>query len=274
MTVSVTFWGVRGSISCCSAEYTEYGGNTSCVQADFDGKTVIFDAGSGLRTLGEHLIKQNKKDVTLLISHTHWDHICGFPFFSPIFEKDACVHIYAPLQPNGQPAKEIFELLMSTPFFPLPLNAIPSVLHFHSLRISEKFDLFDGEISVRTIALNHPNGAAGYRLDYKGKSVCYISDHEQKPVNASDELINFVKGADLMIFDTMYTPQEYPLFTGWGHSSWEQTVRLAKAAEVKRTALFHHAPTHTDAIMRDIEQQAQKEDPRLFAAKENTTIIL
>ena len=120
MAVTVTFWGVRGSIPCCSAEYTEYGGNTACVQATLDDKTVIFDAGSGLRMLGNHLIKQKTTDITLLISHTHWDHVCGFPFFNPIFEKEANIGIYAPFQQSGQSTQEIFTLLMSEPFFPLP----------------------------------------------------------------------------------------------------------------------------------------------------------
>ncbi|MBO4643031.1 MAG: MBL fold metallo-hydrolase [Alphaproteobacteria bacterium] len=273
MAVSVTFWGVRGSIPCCSAEYTEYGGNTSCIQVTLDDKTVIFDAGSGLRMLGNRLVEQKTTDITLLISHTHWDHVCGFPFFTPIFEKESNIGIYAPFQQSGQSAQEIFSLLMSAPFFPLPLQAIPSVLHFHNFKASDKFSLFDGQIDVQTIPLTHPNGAAGYRLTYKNKSISYISDYEHAPT-LSDKLINFIKGSDLMIYDAMYTPEEYKRFPGWGHSTWEQAGLLTQAADIKKTALFHHAPSHTDACMRQIEQQAQAMDARLFAAKENLTLTL
>ena len=274
MAVTVTFWGVRGSIPCCSAEYTEYGGNTACVQVDLDGQTVIFDAGSGLRSLGEHLKAQNKTNIALLISHTHWDHICGFPFFYPIFEKSSDLNLYLPLQQNGLTGKEIFNLLMSAPFFPLPLHAIPSDLKFHNFHVSDQFDLFDATVKVRTIYLNHPNGAAGYQLRYKGWKICYISDYEQTADTFSEELIDFVRNADLMIYDAMYTPKEYLLFSGWGHSSWEKAVELTKAGNIKRTALFHHAPSHTDMVMRNIEKEAQAKDNRLFAAKENVSLSL
>lgn len=274
MAVTVTFWGVRGSIPCCSSEYTEYGGNTACVQVDLDGQTVIFDAGSGLRPLGEHLKSQKKQDIVLLISHTHWDHICGFPFFYPLFEKTSNLNLYAPFQPDGASTENIFKLLMSSPFFPLPLHALPSVLHFHDFQISDKFELFNGTVKVQTIYLSHPNGSAGYRLSYKGKSVCYISDYEQISDPPSKEMIDFVRDADLMIYDAMYTPEEYTQFSGWGHSSWEKASLLTNAGNVKKTALFHHSPSHTDEIMRDIEKQAQAANPSLFAAKEKMSVSI
>ena len=274
MAVSVSFWGVRGSIPCCSAEYTEYGGNTSCVQLDFDGRTVILDAGSGLRPLGDYLIRRGMTDFIFLISHTHWDHICGFPFFSPVFEKETDIRIYSSVPIDGGSTKEIFSVLMSTPFFPLPLHAVPSDLQFYDFRIPEQLQLLDGELSVETVLLNHPNGAAGYRLNYKGTSVSYISDFEHKPDGAAEELADFVKDSDLMIYDAMFSPEEYLSFKGWGHSTWRQAALLTQAAKVKQTALFHHAPSHTDAVMREIERQAHAFEPRIFAAKENMTVTL
>ncbi len=274
MTVSVTFWGVRGSIPCCSSEYTEYGGNTSCVQIDLDGRTIIIDAGSGIRPLGDELTKQNKTNIALLISHTHWDHICGFPFFSPLFEKETNVSIYSPLQPNGQSVKEALSVLMSAPFFPLSLHKLPSELHFNHFQAPDMLELCDGQIKIQTTSLPHPNGAAGYRLNYRDKSICYISDYEHSRTDSAEELADFVKECDLMIYDAMYTPEQYPQFKGWGHSTWEQAALLTKKANIKQTALFHHAPTHTDPIMHRIERQAQIVEPRLFAAKEATTITL
>lgn len=274
MAVTVTFWGVRGSIPCCSAEHTEYGGNTSCVQIDLDGRTVIIDAGSGLRELGDRLTQQNITDITFLISHTHWDHVCGFPFFLPIFNKISNIDLHVPQQPDGQQAEEKFASLMSAPFFPLPLHAVPSVLHFYDFQPGSSFSLFNEQLQIQTIPLTHPNSAAGYRLNYQGKSVSYISDYEHPRTDSAEELVDFVKDSDLMIYDAMYTPEEYPNFTGWGHSTWEQAALLTQKANIRRTALFHHAPTHTDSIMRQIEKQAQKTEPRLFAAKESVSITL
>lgn len=272
MAVTVTFYGVRGSIPCCSAEYTEYGGNTSCIRIDFDGRTIALDAGSGARELGEALIRQNIKDITLLVSHTHWDHICGFPFFRPVYEKDASINIYAPPQPDGTSTKDVFSMLMSTPFFPLPLHALPSGVHFHSFRPADSFSLFDGDVLVKTISLKHPNGATGYRLTYKGTSICYISDYEHSSAGVAAELADFVRDADLMIYDAMYTSEEYPRYVGWGHSTWEQAALLTDTANVKKTALFHHSPSHTDKAMRLIEQTASEKDSRLFAARDGITL--
>ena len=274
MPVNVTFWGVRGSIPCCSTEHTIYGGETSCVEINLDGKIVILDAGSGLRSLGLSLVNRKITDITLLISHTHWDHICGFPFFYPAFKKTSNINIHACELPNGQKVKEIFTLLMSGPFFPLPMHMIPSILHFNDFCIPDSFELFNGEAVVQTHALFHPNGATGYRLNYKGKSIAYISDYEHHPDTGIEGLVDFVSNCDLMIFDAMYTPEEYNLFKGWGHSTWQQAVLLTKAAHVKRTALFHHAPIHTDTIMRQIEIEAQKQDERVFAAKVNMTLTV
>lgn len=274
MPVEVSFWGVRGSIPCCSAEHTVYGGDTSCVEVNLDGKTVIFDAGSGIRSLGISMAKRKIKRATLLISHTHWDHICGFPFFYPAFQANSDLNIYAARLPNGQKAEEVFDMLMSGPFFPLPMHMIPSVLHFHDFKPSESFSLFDGRAALRTRALTHPNGATGYRLDYDGKSVSYISDYEHSSRDGVEELIDFVKDSDLMIFDAMYTPDEYGFFKGWGHSTWLEAAKLTKAANIKKTALFHHAPLHDDEMMKKIERDAQKEDPRLFAARENMSLTL
>lgn len=274
MPVKVTFWGVRGSIPCCSAEHTVYGGDTSCVEVNLDGETVIFDAGSGIRALGVSLAQRKINRMTLLVSHTHWDHICGFPFFYPAFQEKSDLNIYAARLPNGQTAEEIFDMLMSAPFFPLPMHMIPSVLHFHNFKTSESFNLFDGRAEIQTRSLTHPNGATGYRLNYQGKSISYISDYEHCSAKGVNELVDFVKDSDLMIFDAMYTDEEYAFFKGWGHSTWQEAAKLTKIANIKKTALFHHAPIHNDEMMHKIEQEAQKKDPRLFAAKENMSITL
>lgn len=272
MRMEATFWGVRGSISCSSPEYVVYGGNTACVELDIDGRTVIIDAGSGIRALGESLMRRGISRMSLLISHTHWDHICGFPFFYPAFRENSFLSIYASRLPDGSTARQVFETQMSAPFFPLPMHMVPSVLHFHDFDAPSEFTICDGAVNVKTCPLNHPNGATGYRLDYKGKSLAYISDTEHRADGSDADLVEFIRDADLMIYDAMYTPREYPHFIGWGHSTWEEALRLTRLANVKKTALFHHSPAHDDRTMAKIEKEASKADSRLFTARDGLKV--
>ncbi len=274
MSVDVTFRGVRGSTPCCSADYNIYGGNTSCVELDFDGKIVVLDAGTGIRALGNDLIRRKISHVDLLLSHAHWDHISGFPFFRPLYRKDCLIDVYAGALSDGQSMQYALSTQMSSPFFPLPLNKIPSSLRFHEIESGDSFSLCAGLTQVKTLPLNHPNGATGFRLEYDGKSIAYISDTEHYPDHIDENVLTLAHGADLMIYDAMFTQSEYPIFRNWGHSTIEEAVNVAQAAAVKRTALFHHSPEHTDSDMRAIERSVQTEYPNVFCAKEGMRLSL
>lgn len=274
MSVDVTFRGVRGSTPCCSADYNIYGGNTSCVELNFDGNIVVLDAGTGIRALGNDLIRRKVPHVDLLISHAHWDHISGFPFFRPLFRQDCALDVYACPLSDGRSIKNALETQMSSPFFPLPMSKIPSSLHFHDINSGDSFTLCDSAVRVKTLPLNHPNGATGFRLEYDGKIIAYISDTEHYSNHIDENVLALAHGADLMIYDAMFTQSEYPTFRNWGHSTVEEAVNVAQAAAVKRTALFHHSPEHTDADMRAIERAVQTEYPNVFCAKENMRLTL
>lgn len=274
MSVNVTFRGVRGSTPCCSADYNIYGGNTACVELDFDGKIVVLDAGTGIRALGNDLIRRKVPHVDLLISHAHWDHISGFPFFRPLYRQDCALDVYACLLSDGRSIKNALETQMSSPFFPLPMSKIPSSLHFNDIECGDSFTLCGGAVRVKTLPLNHPNGATGFRLEYDGTVIAYISDTEHFADKCDENVIALARGADLMIYDAMFTQAEYPTFTGWGHSTEEEAIGVTRAASVKRTALFHHSPEHTDADMMKIDHAVRAEQPNVFCAKENMRLTL
>ncbi len=274
MGVEVRFRGVRGSTPCCSADYNVYGGNTACVELNFDGQTVILDAGTGIRALGNELVRKKIAHVDLLISHAHWDHISGFPFFRPLYRTDCKLDVYACPLSDGRSIENALETQMSSPFFPLPMSKIPSSLRFHDIESGDSFKLCGGAVLVKTLPLNHPNGAAGFRLEYGETVIAYISDTEHFADRIDDNVLSLAHGADLMIYDAMFTQSEYPTFAGWGHSTVEEALAVSSAASVKRTALFHHSPEHTDADMMKIDRAVQSEYPNAFCAKEGMRLTL
>ena len=273
MGFDVTFWGVRGSTTCSEPDYMVYGGNTACVELSLDGREVIIDAGSGIRELGKKLIREKSARATLLISHTHWDHVSGFPFFAPIYSRHAVLEIYASPQ-EEMDARAIFEMQMSSPFFPMPIHSVPSSLIFKNFAPNDEFFLYDGAVKVITAPLNHPNGATGFRIEYGGKALAYVSDTEHIQGREDENVLKLARDCDLMIYDALFTEEEFASHVGWGHSTWQEAVRIAKKANVKQTALFHHFPEHNDAAMRVIENTAKEALSSVFAARERTTVSL
>jgi len=258
MGYKVKFWGVRGSIACPSADYVVYGGNTSCVEVIVGGNTIILDAGTGIRGLGKDVQRRGTGSATLMLTHTHWDHINGFPFFAPAFSADFSLRIMAG-HLAGKPGgiRAVLANQMENPTFPVPLSAMKGVMSFEDFRAGESLALFDG-VNLRTAALRHPNGATGYRIEHAGVSVCYVTDTEHIPGQPDDSVLGLIAGADLVIYDCTYTDDEFLAKIGWGHSTWEEGVRLCRAAAVKRLAIFHHDPDHTDPFMSHIEDQARQ----------------
>jgi phosphoribosyl 1,2-cyclic phosphodiesterase len=275
VTHQVTFWGTRGSIPTPGPDTARYGGNTACIGiGGRDDRLVILDAGSGLRPLGHELMKALSGGLAadILLSHTHWDHIQGLPFFKPLSSRETSVNIYGAAQ-EGVPLKDILGRQMDPMVFPVPLNALSASLAV--IEISEgEFEIDD--FRVCSFRLRHPGTTLGYRLapTSGGREVAYVTDNELGPGGNYDEapnwrarLVQFVEGADTLIHDAMYLDQIIQARAGWGHSTPRQAVDLAAEGRCARLVLFHHEPEHDDAaidrLLADTRVYAAQAAPRL-----------
>lgn len=276
--LKVRFWGVRGSISCAGAEYMRYGGHTSCLEVTAGGRRLIFDAGSGIRNLGVELARQTPLDIDIYFTHTHLDHIAGLTFFAPLFEKRNSVRMWAGHLETPYTLKKVVGHLMQAPLYPVSLDVFQARVEFKEFRSGDSLSC--GEASMRTAPLNHPNGATGYRIDHGGKSICYITDTEHKVGQPDKTIIDLCRGADVMIYDSSYTDEEFARYHGWGHSTWQEGARLADAAGVGTLAIFHHDPSHDDAFMDGVAREASalrpgtaaNRLPRVIVAHEGLTL--
>lgn len=266
MSLGVQFWGVRGSIACPAPQYIRYGGNTSCVEVTAGEHTIILDAGTGIRSLGHQILTRGQKQASLLLTHTHWDHINGFPFFTPGFRKDSTFRVMAG-HLTDTTIREILAGQMMQPTFPVPLEAMKAELIFEDFRSGDSFQLAPG-VQVRTAPLNHPNGATAYRIEHGGRSICYVTDTEHIIGKPDQNVLGLIEGADLVIYDSTYTDEEFPDKIGWGHSTWQEAVRLCRQAEVKGLAIFHHDPEHDDTVMDAIAEEARQTWAQAQVARE------
>ena len=297
----VRFWGVRGSIPSPGKETSDYGGNTSCVEVRVGKRIIILDAGSGIRRLGQSLMKEitaDGLDITMLISHTHWDHIQGFPFFVPAYHPKVNIRILGYEGAVHGLRGALFEQ-MQTAFFPVGLNQMATHLTFEEMG-DMQFDL-GGSVKVRTIFANHPGICLGYRLTTPNGDVVYMPDHEayerceaerqkaEKENSATGleyarqqdaKVIEFLRGAEVVIADSQYDAVEYPTRRGWGHTCADDTALLAARAGAKRVYLFHHDPDHDDEKMAKMVESAQAAvrhnglQIEVFAAREGETVSL
>jgi phosphoribosyl 1,2-cyclic phosphodiesterase len=270
--LAVRFWGVRGSIACPSPQHVRYGGNTSCIELELGEHTVILDAGTGIRGLGHSLLGRQVQNASLLLTHSHWDHISGFPFFGPGFRKGHHFRVMAGHLREGS-IRDVLAGQMMQPTFPVPLEAMQAELEFSDFRAGDTFELYPG-VRVRTTPLNHPNGATGYRIEYGGKAVCYVTDTEHVPGKPDQNVLGLIEGADLVIYDSTYTDDEFVSKVGWGHSTWQEAVRLARVSDVAQLSIFHHDPEHTDDQMDAIRDEALALWPNASVAQEGATLVL
>lgn len=251
----IRFWGVRGTMPMADAQFLRYGGNTSCVEVVCGGQTLILDAGTGIQKLGAQL---QGKHVDLLLSHTHIDHVCGLPFFSPAYKEGQRIDIWAGHLVPEYDLRQVFGHLMSSPLFPITPDQFKADIHYHDFSAGDDIQpsrLLDAGIRIRTLALNHPDRATGYRIEYKGRSLCYITDIEHTPGMFNKALAEFVANASCLIYDATYDDTDFSRYQGWGHSTWQQAARLAQHAHVKTLVAFHHDPEADDTAL-DKRQQA------------------
>jgi phosphoribosyl 1,2-cyclic phosphodiesterase len=273
-SMAVRFWGVRGSIACPGLNTLRYGGNTPCVELICGRDTLIFDAGTGIRQLGTSLVKAaNGTDFDIFLSHGHIDHVVGLPFFAPLFVKDQVVRVWGGNLQAAGGVKQAVKKLMSFPFFPLQVDALQARLEFHDFSAGDTINPRPG-IKLRTAPLNHPGGATGYRVDYNGRSVAYVTDIEIGAGPLDPVLVELIRGASLLILDTTYSNEELPSHAGWGHSSWQQGIDVANAAHVGQLCLFHHDPEHDDDMMDKIAAKAEALRPGTIVAREGLKVCV
>lgn len=272
----VRFWGVRGSIACPGPETVRYGGNTSCVEMLVGGRRLIFDGGTGLRELGLTLLSKMPLEADLFFTHSHWDHIQGFPFFVPAFVPGNRFHIYGTIAPNGSTIEQRLNDQMLHPNFPVPLQIMGADLKFCDIEIGETVRI--GDIEVENALLNHPGEAVGYRVSWQGGVAAYITDTEHFPDRLDENVLWLARDADIMIYDATYTNEEYynekSSKVGWGHSTWQEAVKVAKAANVKKLVIFHHDPIHDDDFMDRVAADTAAVFPNSVVAKEGLTFDL
>ena len=267
----VRFWGVRGSIACPGADTLRYGGNTSCLEVRCGKKLLIFDAGTGLRSFGKQLMTNGTRDADLFLTHTHFDHVCGLPFFAPFFVPDNRFRLWAGHLGSGLSLEKVLREMLITPLFPVPLDIFKAKMAFNDFRCGESIDPCR-EVRVTTTPLNHPDGATGYRIDFCGKSICYLTDTEHVEGELDANLLRLIAGADIVIYDSTYTDEEYPKFKTFGHSTWQQCVRLCAAADARTAVIFHHEPDHDDAFMDRIAAEAEAMRPGTVVAREGMVL--
>jgi phosphoribosyl 1,2-cyclic phosphodiesterase len=285
----VTFWGTRGSVPTPGPSTVRYGGNTACVELRTNsGAFFIFDSGTGIRELGLHLARRGEPvSAHLMLGHTHWDHISGFPFFTPVFVPGNRFTIYG-ARDLDRSLRDVLAGQMHFTYFPVPLGDLRAAIEFSEL---EEGEITIGDAVVRTHYLNHTAVCMGYRVEADGVAMAYVTDHE--PYGAvgngprggfshggDRRLIEFIRGVDLLIQDAQYTPEEYVDRHGWGHGSADYVTDLAIEAGARRAALFHHEPTHSDdEIDRMVEYArgraaAAGSEIDIFAASEGREITL
>lgn len=274
MTIDLRFWGVRGSIASPGPDTVEVGGNTSCVELTAGSTRIILDAGTGLRGLGNELMGRGPVDATLLLSHLHWDHIQGIPFFTPIYLPTTRLHVVS--GPCGAPAKEVLRRQMTAPVFPVEMDELAASLSFMEVRDRQRIVVGEAEVSVARA--NHPDPVYAWRVEHRGRSVVYATDTEHYSC-VDPGLRALARNADVLIYDAQYLPSEYageggPSRVGWGHSTWEAATELARAAGVGQLVLFHHDPSRNDDAVAHIEELARSRFSGTVAAREGMRLSL
>lgn len=277
--MDVIFYGTRGSIPVCDRNFQEFGGDTTCIAIEAsddewsNNRVGIIDAGTGIFKLGQDLVRSGRgKDlIHIAFTHFHWDHIQGLPFFKPAYDPEQKINILALGAGRGiSDLRRIFARQMQAEYFPVQLDNMGAKFSFLLLDKSELEQYYSSKMS--TIRLNHPGGSYGYRMEAFGRVIVVCTDVEYENGVIGDDVVEFARGADLLIHDAQYTNEELERFRGWGHSTFDQAMEVAERAEVKLLAMTHHDPEHDDEFLAGIEKKCQKRMQDCFLARQGMRI--
>ncbi len=268
----VRFWGVRGSIPSPGSHTAGYGGNTPCLEVRCADHLLVFDAGSGARRLGNSLTQASDTgSLDLFFTHCHYDHIEGLPFFSPLHDKGWNIrmwsgHLAAPMDTETMVAQ-----FMERPYFPIGPDCFRAAVTYRDFTPGKTLHPQHG-IEVRTAVLNHPDGAVGYRVDYRGRSICYVTDTEHVPGKPDKAVLDLISGADIVIYDCAYSDETFSKYVGYGHSTWQEGIRLCETANVGQFVVFHHLPGLRDEALDRIAASVESMRPGSLVAREGLVL--
>ena len=272
--MQIRFWGVRGSTPTPQAENLRYGGNTSCVEVRLDSGLYIFDCGTGLRTLGHNLRREfadRPVAAHVFVSHFHWDHIQGIPFFGPLYDKPENRFIFHSSS-RTRSLKRVMEAQMAAPYFPVDMTEMKAQRDFYDI---EEGRVSMDDLTVQTMWLNHPQGCMGFRLETNEGIVVYATDNEPGDAAFDQNVRRLAAGADVLIYDAQYLPEEYAARKrGWGHSHWREAINVVMESGAKELVLYHHDPDHDDACIDKVVRDARNYYPRVRAAAEGMEIAI
>jgi phosphoribosyl 1,2-cyclic phosphodiesterase len=270
----VRFWGVRGSTPTPQSENLRYGGNTSCVEVRLNGHIYVFDCGTGFRNLGKQLVQQangNPISAHIFLSHFHWDHIQGIPFFTPLYT-DRESHFFFHSSNRTRGLQRAIEEQMSDPYFPVNMNEMAAHRQFYSI---EEGEIAFDDCLIKSMWLNHPQGCLGFRLETQGKVLVYATDNEPGHPVFDKNVRKLAEGADVLIYDAQYLPEEYEANKrGWGHSHWREAINIVMESGAQELILFHHDPDHTDECIDAVVSTARDHYAKVRAASEGMEILL
>lgn len=253
----VKLWGTRGSLPVSGPMYAKFGGNTICIEMRLGEHVVFIDAGSGILPAGAALKSGGHGDIALYLTHCHYDHVIGLPFFMPLYGKGPSVTISSGHLSDAMTTHDVIRGLMRQPFFPIGPEICSACLKTRDFAPGDVLSPFP-DVTIRTATLNHPGNAVGYRVEWGGRAVAVITDVEHVPGSLDPVVLDLIRDADLFLYDACYTDDEFDRFRGFGHSTWQQGLRLAIAANARQVGMIHHATWRSDADLTKMERQAKK----------------
>ncbi len=272
--LEITFWGTRGTLPSPGKQFERAGGNTNCVSVRCGNHTIVFDAGTGVRELGRELAaKDPDHHLHLFLTHAHYDHVEGIPFFAPFFIEGRKIDVYCGELDGSPDTEDTVKNLMRRPYFPVSPDVFTADVDYINLQKNEGFDLGDG-IKISSTPLNHPGGATGYRIDFEGKSFACITDTEHVPGTHDENILKIIDGVDAFMYDCSLKDVEFPNFVGYGHSTYEEAIRLQKLSSAGDILATHHMPFRQDVELDEIEKKMGQSNEKFRIAREGDKIIL
>lgn len=270
----VTFWGTRGTLPVSGKPFARTGGNTNCIEVTCGKNTIIIDAGTGIRELGSKLVSTSPdQKIHLLLTHAHYDHVEGIPFFAPFFMENTKIDITCGKLDGVKDTNQLISNLMKRPYFPVGPEVFSANIKYNTLEDNTSFNITD-DIKISTIPLNHPGGSTGYRIDFKGKSYACITDTEHVTGQHDENILSLIDNIDVFSYDCSLLDNEMCDFKGYGHSTFEEGMRLAKLANAGSLLASHHMPFRNDEDLEQIEQEMKADNPKNAVAREHDCIKL